>query len=164
VFTFKIRIPTFILANDWSKEWSNAIPGGNRRNSVTKGREHQWIYVTKNKHLKHSRISLSDLKISYNACGLNFSYTYRLRVSMKEKLSHNSPWRHLMIQKVWFLFILNLGTRRWWEASVTPLPRFTPGGKDPRYLAYRRLGGPQSRSGHRGNRKNPLPLPGIESR
>jgi hypothetical protein len=29
-------------------------------------------------------------------------------------------------------------------------PRFTPGGKDPRYPLYRRLGGPQSRSGHRG--------------
>jgi hypothetical protein len=37
-------------------------------------------------------------------------------------------------------------------------------GKDPRYPLYRRLGGPQSRSGHRGYRKNPLPLPGIESR
>jgi hypothetical protein len=31
--------------------------------------------------------------------------------------------------------------------------------KDPRYPLYRRLGGPQSRSGHRGWR---LPLPGIE--
>jgi hypothetical protein len=39
-----------------------------------------------------------------------------------------------------------------------------PRGKDPRYPLYRRLGGPQSRSGHRGYRKNPLPLPGIEPR
>jgi hypothetical protein len=39
-----------------------------------------------------------------------------------------------------------------------------PWGKDPRYPLYRRLGGPQSRSGHRGYRKNPLPLPGIEPR
>jgi hypothetical protein len=29
-------------------------------------------------------------------------------------------------------------------------------GKDPRYPLYRRLGGPQSRSGHRGYRKNPF--------
>jgi hypothetical protein len=36
--------------------------------------------------------------------------------------------------------------------------------KDPRYPLYRRLGVPQSRSGHRGQRKNPLPLPGIELR
>jgi hypothetical protein len=35
-----------------------------------------------------------------------------------------------------------------------------PRGKDPRYPLYRRLGGPQRRSGHRGYRKNPLPLPG----
>jgi hypothetical protein len=39
---------------------------------------------------------------------------------------------------------------------------FYPWRKDPRYPLYRRLGGPQSRSGHRGWRKNPLPLPGIE--
>jgi hypothetical protein len=39
-----------------------------------------------------------------------------------------------------------------------------PRGKDPRYPLYRRLGGLQSRSGHRGYRKNPLPPPGIEPR
>jgi hypothetical protein len=36
-----------------------------------------------------------------------------------------------------------------------------PRGKDPR---DRRLGGPQSRSGRRGQKKNPLPLSGIELR
>jgi hypothetical protein len=46
--------------------------------------------------------------------------------------------------------------------SVTPRPRFSPGKGLPRYPLYRRLGGPQSQSGHRGQRKNPLPLPGIE--
>jgi hypothetical protein len=39
-----------------------------------------------------------------------------------------------------------------------------PRGKDPRYPLDRGLGGPQSRSGHRGYRKNPLSLPGIEPR
>jgi hypothetical protein len=39
-----------------------------------------------------------------------------------------------------------------------------PRGKDPRYPLYRRLGGSQSRCGHRGYRKNPLSLPGIEPR
>jgi hypothetical protein len=38
-----------------------------------------------------------------------------------------------------------------WSASC-------PGETTPRYPLYRRLGGPQSRSGHRGYRKNPLPL------
>jgi hypothetical protein len=34
--------------------------------------------------------------------------------------------------------------------------RALPRGKDPRYLLYRRLGGLQSRSGHRGYRENPF--------
>jgi hypothetical protein len=42
------------------------------------------------------------------------------------------------------------------------LPRFTPPppGKDPRYPLDKRLGGPQSRSGRRGQKKNPLPCRG----
>jgi hypothetical protein len=47
-----------------------------------------------------------------------------------------------------------------WSAS-RPAALY-PRGKDPRYPLYRRLGGPQIRSGHRGYRQNPLPLPGIE--
>jgi hypothetical protein len=39
-----------------------------------------------------------------------------------------------------------------------------PRGKDTRYPLYRRLGGPQRRSGHRCYRKNPLHLQGIEPR
>jgi hypothetical protein len=39
-----------------------------------------------------------------------------------------------------------------------------PPGKDPQYPLDRRLGGLQSRSGRRGQKKNPLPLPGIEPR
>jgi hypothetical protein len=35
-------------------------------------------------------------------------------------------------------------------------------GKDPQYSLDWRLGGPQSRSGHRGHRKNPMSLLGIE--
>jgi hypothetical protein len=46
------------------------------------------------------------------------------------------------------LLILDLGTRWDWVVSITPRPRFSPG-KGPRYPLYRRLGGPQSRSGHR---------------
>jgi hypothetical protein len=46
------------------------------------------------------------------------------------------------------------------QASATLYPR----GKDPRYPQYRRLGGPQIRSGHRDKRKHLLPLSGIEPR
>jgi hypothetical protein len=40
-----------------------------------------------------------------------------------------------------------------WSASR---PRALARGKDPRCPLYRRLGGPQSRSGHRGYRKDPF--------
>jgi hypothetical protein len=50
------------------------------------------------------------------------------------------------------------------EWSASRPCRALPRGKDPRYPLYRRVGGPQSRSGHRGYRKNPLPLPGIKPR
>jgi hypothetical protein len=50
------------------------------------------------------------------------------------------------------------------EWSASRPGRALPRGKDPRYPLYRRLGGPQSRSGHRGYMKNPLPLLGIKPR
>ena len=40
----------------------------------------------------------------------------------------------------------DLGTRRGWGVSFTPRPLFTPG--KTRYPLYRRLSGPQGRSGH----------------
>jgi hypothetical protein len=42
-------------------------------------------------------------------------------------------------------------------------PAVFPLGKSPRYPLYRRLGGPQSRSGHYGLERNTFPSPGIES-
>ena len=51
------------------------------------------------------------------------------------------------------------GTRRGWGVRGTPLPLFTPG-KDPVPM-YRRLGGPQSRSGQV---RKISPLPGFDLR
>jgi hypothetical protein len=48
--------------------------------------------------------------------------------------------------------------------SLYALAALYPGERTPRYPLYRKLGGPQSWSGHRDYRKNPLPLPGIELR
>jgi hypothetical protein len=45
--------------------------------------------------------------------------------------------------------------------SFTPRP-FHPQEKNPCYPLDRRLGGPQSRSGHGGEEKNSQPSPGIE--
>jgi hypothetical protein len=49
-----------------------------------------------------------------------------------------------------------------WPASHPS--RALPPGKEPRHPLDRRLGGPQSWSGNKGYRKNPLPLLGIEPR
>jgi hypothetical protein len=46
--------------------------------------------------------------------------------------------------------------------SFTPRPLY-PQGKSPWYPLDRRLGGPQSRSGHGGEEKNSQPPSGIES-
>jgi hypothetical protein len=48
------------------------------------------------------------------------------------------------------------------SGQLQALDELLPLGKDPWYPLDRRLGGPQSWLGHRGQRKNPLPLPGIE--
>jgi hypothetical protein len=66
------------------------------------------------------------------------------------KQSRYTPWKRLGGEGVQLLLIHDLGTRWGWVVSITPRPRCTPGGQDPRYPLERRLGGPQSRSEHRG--------------
>jgi hypothetical protein len=58
--------------------------------------------------------------------------------------------------------ILDLGTRWRWAVSFTPRSLYTKG-KSPWYPLDRRLGGPQSQSGHIGEEKNSQPLAGLES-
>jgi hypothetical protein len=57
--------------------------------------------------------------------------------------------------------ILDLGTRWKRVVSFTSRPLY-PQGKNPWYPLYRRLGGPQSRSGRGGKEKNFKPMPSIE--
>jgi hypothetical protein len=57
--------------------------------------------------------------------------------------------------------IFNLGTRWRWVVSFTPPPLY-PQGKSPWYPLDKRLGEPQSRSGHSGEEKNSQSLPGYE--
>jgi hypothetical protein len=70
-------------------------------------------------------------------------------------------WWRLGGDEVWFLLILKLGTRWRWVVSVTPQPRFALGERTPSPYW---IGDWVGRSGHRGQRKNQLPLPGIEPR
>jgi hypothetical protein len=128
--------------------------------------------VTIPKRLRRSRTAETQVRTSANPCGecdepngtvtsLTPSYSVLVKVSKAVPLhavealrgrgyiapTHSRP-RHKM------------GVSGQHHAPAA----FYPRGKDPRYSLYRRLGGPQSRSGHRGYRKNPLPLPGIEPR
>ena len=57
------------------------------------------------------------------------------------------------------LLFLDHGSRRGWGVSITPRTFFTPGKN--RYPFYRRLGGPQGRSGQV---QNILPSPGFDPR
>jgi hypothetical protein len=57
--------------------------------------------------------------------------------------------------------ILDLGTRWKQVVSFKPWLLYSQG-ESPWYQLDRRLGGPQSRSGHGGEEKNSQPLPGLE--
>jgi hypothetical protein len=72
------------------------------------------------------------------------------------------PWRHIGEWR-YNSTILYLGTRWRLLVSFTPLPLY-PRGKSPRYPLDRRLGGPQSLSGHCGVENNFLTLLVIEPR
>jgi hypothetical protein len=61
-----------------------------------------------------------------------------------------TPWRHICIGP----YFLDLGTSWRWVVSFT-LRLLYPRGKSPRYPLDRRLGGPQSRSGVRGENSWP---------
>jgi hypothetical protein len=85
-----------------------------------------------------------------------------VNVQSKVKLSRYTPCRRYRGEDEQILLILDLGTRSVWVVSITPPATL--------YLRERTRGthwiggwvGLKSRSGHRGYRKNPLPLPGIE--
>jgi hypothetical protein len=81
----------------------------------------------------------------------------------KAKQSCYMPWWRLGEEEYSSYSFLTsaLGGGEW---SASRPGRALPQGKYLWYPLYRRLGGPQSGSVHRGQRKNPLPLPGIEPR
>jgi hypothetical protein len=85
------------------------------------------------------------------------------RFSIKAKQSRYTPWWRLGERRYSSYSFLTSALHGSEWSALRP-GRALPRGKDPRYPLYRRLGGPQSRSRHRGYRKSLLPLPGIETR
>jgi hypothetical protein len=84
-------------------------------------------------------------------------------VKIKVKLSHYKPWRCLA-ERRYSSYSFLTSTLAGVNGQRHDLAALYPLAKDPRYPLDRRLDGPQSRSGHRIQRKNPFPLPGIEPR
>jgi hypothetical protein len=72
-----------------------------------------------------------------------------------------TPWR--MGEWQYSSSILRLDIRWRWVVSFTPRPLYTMGNR-PQHPLNRRLGVPQNRSGHCGEEKHLLSLPGIEPR
>jgi hypothetical protein len=74
---------------------------------------------------------------------------------LKKEPRHEDVW----VSGVIAPRILNLGTRwKWVMVNFMPQALYLCG-KSPRYLMYRRLGGPLSRSGGGGEDKNKIPTP-----
>ena len=71
------------------------------------------------------------------------------KVKVKVKLSRYKPCVAQRVGRGIALLFRGRGTRRGWVVSSTPRLSFTPGKN--RYPFYRRLGGPQDRSGRAGN-------------
>jgi hypothetical protein len=92
-------------------------------------------------------VSLSPRSLYHSFWGTRFRKKRTFQKN-KVKQSRYTPWRHLGGEEVSLLLIHDLGTRWGWVVSITPWPRFAPGERTPG-----KLGGPQSRSGHRCYRK-----------
>jgi len=87
-----------------------------------------------------------------------FRWTVPIVVKVKVKWSRYRPGVAQRVGRGIALLFHNRGTRRGWVVSTTPRRHFTPG--ETRYPFYRRLGGPQGRSGQTEN----LVPTGIRSR
>jgi hypothetical protein len=91
--------------------------------------------------------------------------TQHLTAHKKVQQSHYTPWRFLGGDRKYSSYSFLTSALEGSKWSVSHSGRALPPGKGPPcYPMDRRLGGPQSRSAHRGQRKNRLPLPGIEHR
>jgi hypothetical protein len=72
-----------------------------------------------------------------------------VKVKKKIKLSLYRPWRRLGGEE-YSSYSFTASTLDGVSGQHHAPAALYPRGKDPRYPLYRRLGGPQSRSGHRG--------------
>jgi len=89
--------------------------------------------------------------------GILIIKTWKLKVKLS-RYHHAGAKRERKCRSYSFFTSALDGGQRHTTAALYPRK------KDPQYPLYRGLGGPQSCYGHRGQRTNPLPVPGIEHR
>ena len=80
---------------------------------------------------------------------IHINIVYIININVKVKWSRYRPVSAQRVGRGIAVLFHDRGTRRRWVVSSTPRPHFTPG-KDPVPI-YRRLGGPQGRSGRAEN-------------
>jgi hypothetical protein len=90
-----------------------------------------------------------------HTCIHTHTYIHTYIHTYKLKLSHYTPWRRLGERRYSSYTFLTWALDRDERSASRPGRALTPG-KVPPVPLYRRQGGPQSRSGHRGYRKNPF--------
>jgi hypothetical protein len=106
-----------------------------------------------------------DAYISFLIYDVLYLNMVKVKVKVKVNLSLCLTKHHAM-KTYWrsggiTSHILDLSTRWRWVVSFTPWLLY-PQGKNPWYPLDRKLGGPQSCSGHGGEEKNSQPLLGIK--
>jgi hypothetical protein len=104
--------------------------------------------------LRIQNLSRLQSEINWFLC-LTKYHAMKLYPVLNQAARHRDIWRNGGITP----HLLNHGSRWRWVVSFTPRPLYLRG-KSPRYPLDRRLGGPQSRSGHSGDEENKsLPFP-----
>ena len=93
--------------------------------------------------------SASNIHCLLNAWEETISVQYYKKLYKKVKWPRYRPGVAQRVGRGIALLFHYRGTRRRWSVSSTPRPHFTPG--KTRYPFYRRLGGPQGRSGRAEN-------------
>ena len=93
----------------------------------------------------HSLHTISTTILRHNASQQKTSVKKKVKVTLVQALRLCTGRTAHRGSRGIALPFLEHGTRRGWGVSLTPRPLFTPG--KTRYPLYRRLGGPQGRSG-----------------
>jgi hypothetical protein len=141
-----------ILENNSNKTPACMITTSHPKNEVQPTPETSWIHVL--------RILITNYIVTTNYVSHSW-YSKKVGVKSCPATRHGGAWGERRICSYSFsTSALDAGLSGQRHAPAALYPRE----RSRRYPLNRRLGGPQSRSGRRGWKKNPLPLSGIEPR